>query len=183
MGSRYIEVPADALMGMLREVGEAVEGAGGSYAEGTQGREVVVDITPKKPNAPFVRVYTSLAKGRATVRECGEDAIRIVVGHHWIGEDGKERFGPLARSRKFLRTAPKGTPEERLAAFLERLKEALRTAYREAQLHPSCPTCGKLMRLRRPKPGGRQFKPFWGCTGYPSCRTTMVYQEPSKKSA
>ncbi len=34
---------------------------------------------------------------------------------------------------------------------------------------PSCPSCGARMILRRPKPGGKDFEPFWGCGDYPTC--------------
>lgn len=170
-GKRYIEVPADDLLGMLRDVGTKVRGAGGNCVEGVQGREVVFDIVPPEREA-FLRVFTTLTRGADTVRDCGADAIRLVVGHRWAGDDGKIRFGPLARSRKLLRTAPKGTEEERITAFLERLKGALRDGYREALSHPTCPKCGNVMRLREPREGGKQFKPFWGCVGYPKCKET-----------
>lgn len=39
---------------------------------------------------------------------------------------------------------------------------------------PICPKCGKKMKLRSGK-----FGQFWGCTGYPSCRWTQEYEEPS----
>jgi len=37
---------------------------------------------------------------------------------------------------------------------------------------PSCPSCGARMVLRRPKLGGKDFNPFWGCNRYPDCRGT-----------
>jgi hypothetical protein len=168
MGTRYIEVPAESLMGRLRSIGELVEGKGGGYAEGVQGREVVVDIRPAHRVA-FLRIYTTLTRGAGQVRACGDDAIRLVVGHTWIGEDGKERFGPLAKSRKLLRTAPKGPEMQRISAFLDRFTEALRGGYRNALCHPTCPKCGRPMRLREPK-RGQTFQPFYGCTDYPGCR-------------
>jgi len=35
---------------------------------------------------------------------------------------------------------------------------------------PTCVNCGIKLVLRRPRQGG---KPFWGCTRYPACRTTL----------
>jgi restriction system protein len=35
----------------------------------------------------------------------------------------------------------------------------------------SCPKCGKPMVLRTARNGDNQGKQFWGCTGYPKCRT------------
>lgn len=37
---------------------------------------------------------------------------------------------------------------------------------------PSCPSCGARMTLRRSKPGGKEFDPFWGCNRYPDCYGT-----------
>jgi len=38
----------------------------------------------------------------------------------------------------------------------------------------SCPKCGKSMVLRTAKRGGNQF---WGCSGYPKCRTVMDFSQ------
>jgi restriction system protein len=35
----------------------------------------------------------------------------------------------------------------------------------------ACPKCGKTMVLRTTKRGENQGKQFWGCTGFPKCRT------------
>ncbi len=35
----------------------------------------------------------------------------------------------------------------------------------------SCPKCGEAMVLRTTSRGDNQGKKFWGCTGYPKCRT------------
>ncbi len=47
---------------------------------------------------------------------------------------------------------------------------------------PDCPECGKVMRLRiakaKPKKGkGKGSDKFWGCSGFPGCKTTAEYQE------
>lgn len=38
---------------------------------------------------------------------------------------------------------------------------------------PTCPLCGRPMRLRTGKRGARAGQTFWGCTGYPSCKGTL----------
>jgi hypothetical protein len=81
---------------------------------------------------------------------------------------------PVSRSRKLLRTAPKGPEGQRLATFLERLTVALREGYTECLRHPNCPECGKIMALRSPKSGGKKFNPFYGCTAYPECKKTIT---------
>jgi len=42
----------------------------------------------------------------------------------------------------------------------------------QVQPRPFCPDCGEAMYLRRPRPGGNLFEPFWGCALYPACTGT-----------
>ena len=159
LNRRFVEVPADRLLAELRAIGAAVTGKGGRYVEGVHGREVFVDVVPPGGRA-MVRVYTSLARGAAEARDCGKDAVRIIVG-----VDTPERFRPLEESRKVLRTAPRGA-SDRVAAFLARLRSEIREAYGRALRVPSCPKCGRAMAERTSKDGGQ----FYGCIGYPECR-------------
>jgi len=167
--ARYVEIPADALLGELAKVTAGVRSKGGKVEERTDGREVVFEITPPE-RITFVRVYTSLARGADAVRDCGEDAVRLVLGAYIPGLGNIPVFKPLAKSRRIYRTAPKGSDEERVAAFLERFKEALRDSYRAALHAPTCPSC-KLapMAERSTKDGGRKFL---GCVRFPECRGT-----------
>lgn len=160
--TRYIEVPAKALRATLREIGRKVEDKGGAYRFGTQGDEVIFTLDIPQ-HVTQVKVYTSLGQGDAAVRGCGDDAIRVCVG----AVDREGRFRPLRKSRKVLRTAPKGTDAERLAAFLDRLTSILRDAYVEARSVPRCPDCTGPMSERDGRRG-----PFWGCLEYPACRGT-----------
>lgn len=162
--SRYVAITAAVLLGALRSIGEKIAAVGGTVREGLQGREVVFDLTP--PGSPaFVRIYTSLANGAADVRDCGEDAVRLV-----IMATVDERDKPLSQSQRIYRTAPQGLTEEgRQAAFVTRLTDALREKYREARTIPRCPDCGAPLALREPKKEGRQFAPFLGCVRYPKC--------------
>ena len=157
-GARFVEVPADRLLGRLREIGAAVAAKGGTFEEGVQGREVYVDVTPSG-SAATVRIYTSLASGAAEARDCGEDAVRLV-----LLSGGR----PLRASEKILRTAPRGA-SDRVGAFLERLVSRIRLAYADARQVPACDLCGKAMAERtRKADGGR----FYGCSGFPTCRAT-----------
>jgi hypothetical protein len=162
-GPRFVAVPADRLLAELREIGALVTGKGGRFIEGKQGREVVVDVVPPGGRA-MVRVYTSLAAGAREVRDCGEDAVRLVVG-----VDSPERFRPIGDSQKILRTAPTSA-DDRVATFLARLREEIRQAYVRAKSVPACPLCGRAMAIRTQKATGRRF---YGCTGFPECRGTM----------
>jgi hypothetical protein len=162
-GSRYVNVPASALLAVLADICIKVEGAGGSANRGTHGREVVYDLQHKDAPA-FVRVYTSLAEGDSSVRGCGEDAVRLVIG---ATVDGK--FKPLAKSRRIYRTAPQGPEEKRVEVFLDRLTQALREGYASSvRDFPRCPRCGSPMARRKAKAGGE----FFGCARFPECRAT-----------
>jgi len=158
----FVSVPADRLLALVREIGEAVKTRGGSYTESVVGREIVADITPPERKAS-VRIFTSLAHGAGAARDCGKDAVRVCV----VGPV-KGKIKGLAKSRTLHRTAPrKLTESARVTTFLDRLKDASRTAYREALSHPTCPECGSVTALRKSAHGE-----FYGCTNYPECRGT-----------
>jgi hypothetical protein len=163
--ARFVAVSAALMLSALRSIGEKVVAKGGAVVEGLQGSEIVFDITP--PGSPaFVRIYTSLARGAADVRDCGEDAVRVVV---MANVDGRAK--PLAKSRRIYRTAPgRLSDEARQAAFIERMTDALRDHYREARSIEKCPECGAPLALREPKSNGKQFTPFLGCTRFPTCK-------------
>jgi len=42
---------------------------------------------------------------------------------------------------------------------------------------PVCPECGKSMRKRTARSGPKSGQPFWGCSGYPDCKTTLPFEE------
>jgi hypothetical protein len=163
-GDRYIEIPALKLLAELRAIGKAIIEKGGNANEGRAKHEIYFDFTP--PDRPArVRVYTSLGIGRTKVRGCGQDAVRLVLGAPYRG-----RFKPIAESRRIYRTAPKGEHDERVAAFLERLKDAIRSFYKEALGVPGCPVCGTAMRLRENK---KTSQKFYGCIQFPDCKGTL----------
>lgn len=169
MGSKYIDVPAAALLATLEAICTKVTAVGGVCKKGQSGREVTFDITP--PNTPvFLRVYTSLGAGDDSVRGCGEDAVRLTIGAEVGG-----KYKSLAKSRRIYRTAPKGDHEARVKAFLDRLTQALREGYAQAKDHPICYKCNNPFQLRENKSTKNKF---WGCTGYPDCRRTFNYVEP-----
>ncbi len=56
---------------------------------------------------------------------------------------------------------------ERMAKLRIEQRDALKAAEPQA---PACPACGKPMTLRKAKSGPRMGKPFWGCSGYPTCK-------------
>ncbi|HWE64018.1 MAG TPA: type I DNA topoisomerase, partial [Chloroflexota bacterium] len=42
---------------------------------------------------------------------------------------------------------------------------------------PPCPNCGKPMAVRTARKGPNAGKPFFGCTGYPKCKTVVAINE------
>lgn len=193
-GSRFVAVPADALIAELDAIGTAVATiqprpgrvAGGlSWSTASAGRERVCTILlPGHEDArPAIRVFTSLAARAEMVRGCGEDAVRIVIGiqrpvpavlipdasPYECANATRGGFWPLQdEATRVFRTAPRGEESERVTAFLLRLRTRLRDVYAEAQRLPRCPVCGRVMRERKSDRGS-----FLGCSGFPECRGTM----------
>ena len=161
MSGTYVEVSADRLVGLLRECGDGVERAGGTFAEERAGRERVFVLCA--PGRPAVHVFSSLAAGADAARRCGKDAVRVV-----IGVDTPEGFRAVLKPRRVFRTAPRRAPD-REGVFLERLRGVLRDAWRAAATVPRCDLCGTMMASRTVKADGHEF---WGCLGYPRCRET-----------
>lgn len=173
MGTKYIDVPAAALLATLTAICQKVTKVGGKCEQGQSGREITFDISP--PDTPVcLRVYTSLGAGDHSVRGCGEDAVRLTIGAV-VGD----KYRSLAKSRRIYRTAPKGDHEARVKAFLDRLTQALRDGYKAANEQPICRVCGNPFQLRENKQNGSKF---WGCTGYPDCRRTVNYVEENKSA-
>lgn len=60
-------------------------------------------------------------------------------------------------------------------------KPTQRQAQRDASA-PSCPECGKPMRERSGlKPGAKRKTKFWGCSGWPDCKTSLTPAEAKKR--
>ena len=43
-------------------------------------------------------------------------------------------------------------------------------------LSKTCPNCGRKMVLRTARKGTHAGEKFWGCTGFPECRTILPYK-------
>lgn len=54
-------------------------------------------------------------------------------------------------------------------------QELLAVAYEGEYWRPTCVNCGIKLTQRTPKAGGN---PFWGCTNFPRCKTTMQVRGP-----
>jgi restriction system protein len=47
---------------------------------------------------------------------------------------------------------------------------------------PTCPDCEKLMRKRTSGKGPHAGDPFWGCSGFPSCRGTRPFEKKETRT-
>lgn len=164
MATTFVEIPSDRLFGCLEGIGEKIKTAGGCWERDLSGAEIVYTfcLPPSASRSEHVaiKVYTSIAKGAESARECGADAIRIVLGSISTGE-----FKPCGESTMIKRTAPRNAPD-RVGAFLMRLTGVLREVYSEGKAIPLC-VCGHHM-AKRMGGGGA----FWGCSTFPVCRNT-----------
>jgi len=64
--------------------------------------------------------------------------------------------------------------------FTEKLygarKRTLSDASDRSDKAPACRNCGKPMVLRTARKGAKAGQPFWGCSGFPDCKGTMLAQ-------
>lgn len=72
----------------------------------------------------------------------------------------------LISGSKFLAAIRKLSPEKQ--------GELLALALDGDYLTPTCPQCGRKMVLRRGR--NQNSQEFWGCPGFPRCRSTLVYK-------
>jgi len=90
--------------------------------------------------------------------ECGSALKRIPGknGHFWGCQD-RDKCGATFPDAK-------GKPKQR---------------EKQPDNAPECPDCGKTMRLRTAKKAkgkGKGLSKFWGCSGFPECKSTMEYE-------
>lgn len=128
MGSRYVEVPAEAIRARLEAAG---------FVEESFHREVVFVRRHHRCEHSTVKVYTSLSVSGESARGCGEDAIRVVAVFERKTE-GRDRpfVRVLYKGKRVYRT---GTVEGVLDRLIERAREAY-GAVNEAMRDPGT-TC------------------------------------------
>lgn len=68
-------------------------------------------------------------------------------------------------------------PEDLRAQLAPYLSPQQATPPPVSQPAPTCPKCGKPMTRRVAQQGRYVGQLFWGCTGYPDCKTTLPYSE------
>ena len=66
-----------------------------------------------------------------------------------------------------------GYTEQLAAARLAHRRKPDQPAPSDRPAAPTCRQCGKPMTLRTAKQGPRAGSQFWGCSGYPECKTTQ----------
>ena len=81
--------------------------------------------------------------------------------------------GLVQKIRQIAPTSPKpaafqGSSEAGGAPASEKRLQSTARPVQAGSVQHGCPSCGKPLRLRSGSSGG-----FWGCTGYPTCKTTL----------
>lgn len=150
MTSRYVEIKHDEMAEVLESIGFSnvdvkgcVEFVWERQVEDTAGNEF--------PYA--VRVYSSVDKRTYITRDCGADAIRVVLMDLDTGRALKLKSGKGKAGQRIYRT------KNALPTLKERCREYFIKVIRDG-----CPKCGAVMAERSGKNGN-----FMGCTKFPKC--------------
>lgn len=134
------------------------------------------------------RVYVRSSIGRdGFAADAGEDSIRV-----WPEYIHKGTWRPMSKVKqrwvartvnwrtnlqKWLRETYRAAAEDsnRRANGIREATGQGRSAAKTAIKMVKCPSCGASMTLKtyNPRRHRREFEPFYGCSGYPKCRTTM----------
>ena len=138
-GSRFVEVPAEAIRARLHAAG---------FTETSFCGEVVFVREHARCKHSQVKVYTSLGVNAEEARACGKDAIRVVAVFERM-TPGRDRpfVKAFAKCKRVYRT---GTVEGVLERLVERAREAY-GAINEAMKNPAtaCFECSRERRERK----------------------------------
>lgn len=107
-----------------------------------------------------IRVYSSVDVRTGRTRDCGDDAIRVVMVHQATGK-AKKIMGEKAN-------ASTGTRINRTKNAMVNLEKRVRQ-YMLMGTFYRCEKCGGLMAVRTNKSNGEKFL---GCLDYPECNGT-----------
>lgn len=119
MSARFVEVPAAAIR-------ERLVAAGFRLLPASRGEEVY-ERRHDRDRRYAIKVYSSIQRGQAEVRDCGEDAIRVVAVHYTgdLTPAGDWAHPDAARGVfKSTRTFRTGTVDGVLDRMIERAREA-----------------------------------------------------------
>ena len=113
MSARFVQVPAAAIR-------ERLAAAGFRILPAASGEEVY-ERAHDKDARYTIKVYSSIQRGAAEVRDCGEDAIRVVA----IFLDGRFHYpAKVVPIFKATRVHRSGSVEAVLDRMIERAREA-----------------------------------------------------------
>jgi hypothetical protein len=103
----------------------------------------------------------------------GEDYIRFIKKHQSVilsDDDISESVRKISDNR--LSSAEH-------QAHMQKTRQQYEKADRNNP--PDCPRCGKNMVLRKSKKGYYTGRDFWGCSGYPECKTIVGIKSDNEK--
>ena len=110
--------------------------------------------------------------------------VKIVRELYGVMAAAKASSGILATFGNFTQEAKnftKGKPIRLIAGnqlvklISEVQKNGISSAHPESKM--SCPKCGREMVLRTAKKGKYAGQKFWGCTGFPGCKSILKYED------
>ena len=140
---------------------------------------------PWRKDSPEARAVYAV---RLDHPEYGTDAVHDSCAHlleqqkkfaPWLTSNDPDIFANamlivLSRTINMLirQKEAQGEAFERDGGFREKLTTVRTEARAIEENAPVCPECGKPMTRRTAKSGAKAGQPFWGCTGYPTCKGT-----------
>ena len=158
MKSRYVEIKYDKMAQTLEDIGFSAVNVSGCV-EYVWERQV--EDTAGKEFPYTVRVYSSVDKRTNTTRDCGADAIRVVLMDLETGRAMKLKTGKGKAGQRIYRTK----------SALINLKARCREYFVKV-IQDGCPECGAVMAERAGK-----FGNFLGCTKFPACKGTRKIED------
>ncbi len=154
MTSRYVEITYDQMAHLLEEEMGFHQIYHQRCGEFVWSRKVETKSGQSFPYA--VTVYSSVDRTTRTTRNCGDDAIRVVLVDLETGKAMKLRSEKGKAGQRIYRTKN----------ALSNLKERCREYFHQV-IYNRCPLCGSVMVERTKRATGEKF---YGCSHYPTCR-------------
>jgi restriction system protein len=163
----------------FRTQGYAVKATGTHGTGGDRGIDLLLR-RPDAPTAPTICVqckdYAQWKVGAPAVREFAS-AVRLRGPGHvgWIVTTGRftaDAARDAAQLDLRLIDGTAWTSMQAAAGLIESPSSTPSPTGPPADV-PLCPACRIPMVRRDPKPQGKAFRPFWGCSNFPRCRQTV----------
>lgn len=135
------------------------------------------DLAPNLPPAPEDKVQLTGLVGLSVFVARAEPELAANATLCAVNQAAYLLYRQLeSQSRDFIE---QGGFTERLYASRVRARGVLKSGEGNK---PTCPLCGKAMRRRTARQGPHAGQAFWGCSGYPECKSTLALSDTSDRS-